>query len=295
MSRRMLSNDMEWLKRHPAVIGGPVILVIGWLDYVSGTEIGLSLLYLVPIALVAWMSSRFQAILCAVVAAACWLAADHAGRPASLFTISFWNSITRLVIYLVTAYLVNRVRRDRDNFETLNSELQHAFRREAELARTDVLTGLPNSRAFLENLAREIARARRDKRGLCVLFLDLDDFKSINDHYGHAAGDSVLTNVGKLIREVVRGGDVVARMGGDEYAILLWHTPQNEAVHIAERLTARVAQFAADYPKARLGVSIGVAWFDEPPTDPDEILGVADREMYEEKAARKSDGQMNDG
>jgi len=276
------------LKRYPVILGVPAVLLIGWFDYISGQEIGLSLFYLIPIGLVAWLASSWQAVACALLAGGCWLTADYLSLRHFSTTV-LWNAFTLFFIYIAAAYLVNHLRRDRDDLQILNNELEHAFKREAELARTDVLTGLPNSRAFLEVLGREVARARRELRGLCMLFLDLDDFKSINDHYGHAEGDEVLTKIGTLVRDVVRGGDVVARMGGDEFGVLLWHVPRAEAAHIAERLTARVAEFATQYPKARLGVSVGIAWFDDPPDNPDEILRAADREMYEEKTARKSD------
>lgn len=281
------------LKRYPVILGVPAVLLIGWFDYLSGQEIGLSLFYLIPIALVAWIATAWQAAACAILAGSCWLTAEYVARG-QFTTTMLWNAFTLFFIYIAGAYLVNHLRRDRDDLQILNNELGHALKREGELARTDVLTGLPNSRAFLEMLETEVARARRELRGICMLFLDLDDFKSINDHYGHAEGDEVLTKIGKLIREVVRSGDVVARMGGDEFGVLLWHVPRSEAVHIAERLTTRVAEFATQYPKSRLGVSVGIAWFDDPPDDPDEILRAADREMYEEKAARKSDVQVTE-
>ncbi len=278
--------NVGWLRRYPVIVGIPIVLMIGWLDYISGPEIGLSLLYLVPIAIVAWFASAEQAVICAILGGVCWLTADYLWQR-ELSSTLLWNNFTLVLIQVVVAYLVNRFRKDRDNLQVLNLELERAFKREAEIARTDVLTALPNSRAFMETLVREVSRAQREKHGLCMLFLDVDDFKSINDHYGHAEGDAVLTKIGKLISEVVRAGDVVARMGGDEFGVLLWHIPRDEAMNIATRLRNRVAQFSTEYPKARLGVSVGIAWFDDPPDDPDEILRAADREMYEEKSARK--------
>ena len=279
---------LAWLRRNPIVVALPLIAATGWLDYVTGPRIGLSLLYLIPVVAVAWLSGTVAAVCCGTFAAMSWLAADWLWQPPELRPISIWNGFTRLVIYVGAAYLVHRVRLDRAQMRTLNGELQDAVSRESLLARTDPLTGLPNSRSFLEQLGRELARARREKQAVCVLFLDLDDFKSINDHYGHAAGNNVLTAIGRLIVESVRAGDIVARMGGDEFVVLLWHTPREEAAHVVERITSRVASFAADYPKTRLGVSIGTAWFAEPPADPEDVLRIADREMYEEKTARKT-------
>jgi diguanylate cyclase (GGDEF)-like protein len=275
------------LRRYPIAIGIPMVLGIGWIDYLSGPDIGLSILYLVPIAIVAWFGTAEQAAVCALLAGFCWLGADYAWRRELTRTV-LWNNFTLVLIQVAGAYLVNRFRRDRDDLRILNLELEHALKREAQIARTDVLTGLPNSRAFLEVLEREVARAKREKGGLCMLFLDVDNFKAVNDYYGHAVGDEVLKKIGNLIVDVVRASDVVARMGGDEFGVLLWHIRKEEATNIADRVRTRVAEFATQYPKARLGVSVGIAWFDEPPEDLDDILRAADREMYEEKAARKA-------
>ena len=112
----------------------------------------------------------------ALVAAGCWLAADI--YTTEHLSVSLWNGLTRSVIYTATAFLIHRVRLDRDALDAMNARLQEALERETSLARTDALTGLPNSRAFLEQLPHDLARARREKKPVAILYLDVDHFKS---------------------------------------------------------------------------------------------------------------------
>jgi diguanylate cyclase (GGDEF)-like protein len=266
----------------------PVILLIGWLDYATGPRIGLSLLYLIPVSVVAWRGRGPDAIGVAIVAAACWIAADLLTARAVQF--SLWNGLTRLVIYTATAFLVHRVRVDRDALDALNSRLQEALQRETTLARTDLLTGLPNSRAFLEQLPHELARAGREKRPVAVLYLDVDHFKSINDRYGHSTGDEVLRRIAEAITQSVRAGDLVARIGGDEFMAVLWSAGAGDATIVAERVSARVLQLAGEYPEAKLGISIGIADASQGNTA-DEIVRAADASMYDVKSWRRQTGR----
>ena len=267
-----------------------LILAVGWIDYITGPQVGLSLLYIAPVAAVAWLVGGPEAIACAIVAAVCWFFADFLWAKTSI-TISLWNSFTRLILYGGVAFLVRRVRVDRDALIGVNVQLQDAVRRESSLARTDQLTGLPNSRAFLEYLLRENARASRERSTLCVLYLDLDNFKRVNDLYGHDAGDAVLREAAQSISTSLRNGDVVARIGGDEFAVLLWHVALDEASHVIDRITRRIAVVAEHYPNAHLGVSIGIGYFDTPPADPEDAVRAADRAMYRSKQSRRQTGR----
>ena len=273
-------------------ITAPLILGIGWLDYITGPELGLSMFYLLPIAAVAWRGRFLPAIALALIAAACWIAADLAVREGSL-VLPFWNGLTRVVIYTATAYLVARVRVDQDELAEMNARLESALERESRLARTDAVTDLPNGRAFLEQLQRELARSRREHHPVSILYADLDGFKAINDRYGHAAGDVVLRLVADAMRKSVRGGDTLARMGGDEFCGVLWKADASSAMHVVNRITSRVQKIAADYPAARLGISIGVVEAREDEKDAEHLLARADAIMYQRKQSRRLDGQMD--
>ncbi|HSP35619.1 MAG TPA: diguanylate cyclase [Thermoanaerobaculia bacterium] len=268
------------------VIALALILAVGWIDYVTGPEIGMSLLYLIPIALVAW-TGGLEALVCAIVGAGCWFAADLPWHTPDYVKISAWNGFTRVVMFGSVAFLVHRVRIDRDALLYVNVQLADAVRREASLARTDQLTGLPNSRAFLEYLFRETARVAREHSTLCVLYIDLDRFKMVNDVYSHDCGDTVLRKTAEAIAHSIRDGDVVARLGGDEFAVLLWHVTEADAQHVVDRITERIDAIAAEFPEAQLGVSVGIGYFDEPPADPEDAVRAADRAMYRAKDARR--------
>lgn len=267
-----------------------LILVVGWIDYITGPEVGLSLLYVAPIAAIGWTAGATEAFVCAVIAALCWFFADFLWEKTAV-TVSVWNAFTRLVLYGGVAFLVHKVRIGRDALVAVNLQLRDAVRREASLARTDQLTGLPNSRAFLEYLVHESARASRERSPLCVLYLDLDRFKRVNDLYSHEAGDAVLREVAQAISSSIRDGDIVARIGGDEFAVLLWHVTLDGASHVIDRVTRRIDPIAAQYPNAHLGVSIGVGYFDTPPADPEEAVRAADRAMYQAKESRRQTGR----
>ena len=156
-------------------------------------------------------------------------------------------------------------------------------RRSAE----DALTGLPNRRAFEEALAREVARARRVRAPLGLVALDVDHFKRVNDTHGHAAGDAVLREVAARIAAAARAGDLVARIGGEEFAALLGGADLSAAAEAAERIRARVREapvaVAAGLALA-VTVSAGVAAL-EPGEDGAALLARADARLYEAKRA----------
>ncbi len=158
----------------------------------------------------------------------------------------------------------------------------------------DPLTGLPNRSLFLETIADRLAggpdHADRSGDGMpVVLFMDLDDFKVVNDTLGHAAGDRLLADVGRRLRQALRPGDVAARLGGDEFAILLDGDPElGEAVGVAARIIEVVhGAFDIDAEEVRIGASIGIATGKVGAVRADELLRNADVAMYTAKAAGK--------
>jgi diguanylate cyclase (GGDEF)-like protein len=152
----------------------------------------------------------------------------------------------------------------------------------------DPLTGLLNRRGFARAYARALAYVRRYGATAALLFLDLDGFKRVNDRHGHAVGDAVLRRLGRLLAKHVRAADVVARVGGDEFAILLWNLSQADAQRRARGLEALVAatRFSASRVPVRIGASIGVTML-----APDDRLAAAlaraDRAMYRRKREKQ--------
>jgi len=151
-------------------------------------------------------------------------------------------------------------------------------------SRRDPLTGLPNRRAFEEDLAREVARAARTGEPLAVVMLDLDRFKAVNDGYGHAAGDAVLRALAARAQGAVRAGDVVARLGGEELGLLLPGADLARAAEVAERLRAALAALPVDAAGHALAVtaSLGCAVL-APGEPPEALVARADARLYDAK------------
>jgi diguanylate cyclase (GGDEF)-like protein len=176
-------------------------------------------------------------------------------------------------------------------FNAIADELAASRARSQELAeelerqaRTDPLTGIANRRAFDEQLARECASARRHGGDLSLLVIDVDGFKTINDAQGHAVGDAVLTRIAAICAAQRRAGDLVARIGGDEFAILLPRTPARGAEAVVAELERRITAepvTAGGAPVAATA-AIGVATAAHR-ADPDALLKAADADMYDRK------------
>ncbi len=162
-----------------------------------------------------------------------------------------------------------------------------------ELARTDPLTSLKNRRAFLESLASQLEISIRHARPLSVLILDIDHFKPYNDEFGHLAGDEVLRQVADILEQVARRSDVVARIGGEEFGIILPETDARGATVLAERFRAAIE--AARWPRRAITASLGAmtADFGQPVPRPrapalSDLLEEADRALYRSKAAGRN-------
>lgn len=155
----------------------------------------------------------------------------------------------------------------------------------SELVLTDPLTAVANSRRFHEELARQLGEHRRHGTCGAVLFLDLDGFKRINDRFGHGVGDQILRGVAMRLAREIRATDIVARMGGDEFAVLLPHTAQEQARTVADRLLAVVESInpRLDDPSARLSASFGMALYPENGATAERLITAADQAMYQAK------------
>ena len=284
-------------RRDATLVAGAVfgVVAVGALDWATGPVFGFSLFYILPIALVAWRCGRGAGWVVAGVATGCWLGADLPYRTTADLPPSLWNGFTRLVIYFFVATATARIRADRAQARALNEKLTTLLLATERLARSDGLTGLANSRAFLEDVAAEVARARRSGGGACLAYVDLDNFKKVNDRYGHAGGDDVLKRVADAMRETLRTADVAARLGGDEFAVLLVDTDKEGAWVAAERIVKRIADVARDYPETGLGASVGIAHFARPPTDAEAVIRAADHAMYRAKSAGKGTFVVVDG
>lgn len=254
-----------------------IVAAIGWLDYETGPDIGLSLLYLIPVAVSGWFGGVAAAVVVGCFAGASWLAADIAWRESdTAVAISLWNAFTRFVIYVSEGVFIALLRRDRE-------KLKRLVTRESLLARTDASTGLPNARAFLERAEGELARGTP----LSVLYVDLDNFKLFNDRLGHAAGDDILEEVARILRETIGEDGIAARIGGDEFALLLAPGDEVRARRVGDAIAERIRDVGRAFPDIGFGATVGVVFFREPPDNAEELLRAADDAMYRGKSMGK--------
>jgi diguanylate cyclase (GGDEF)-like protein len=253
--------------------GFAIIGVIGVIDFASGYEFALSLFYVLPIALITWLTSRRYGVAASIVSSLVWLGADlGTGHTYSHPLIPFWNSLIRLAYFILITLLL--------------AALHRALRREGELARVDYLTGADNSRSFY-NLARlELERLRRYQRPLTLAYIDLDNFKTVNDQLGHSTGDQVLRSVAGAIHGQIRRTDVLARLGGDEFVVMFPETDQASAQAVLAKLHATLL---AEMNRAGWPVtfSVGVITCTAAPASIDDLVKLADELMYTVKHETK--------
>jgi diguanylate cyclase (GGDEF)-like protein len=256
-------------------VGGAVLTVglVGLLDFAIGLSFRLYPLYIPPIALTTWRVGTFAGVAVAITSVASW-ALSH-WLAGEIFSPAAWivNSLAHTTAFLTIIGLISSLK------------ARHAAER--LLARTDALTGLENARSFLETASAELTRQRRTRRPLSIAYLDLDNFKYVNDRHGHLVGDTVLARVADALRSSTRTTDTLSRMGGDEFAVLMPETDVNGARAVLERVQAEINREMAahGWPVA---CSVGAVVFQEPARDVDELIRLADNLMYEVKQAGKN-------
>lgn len=177
--------------------------------------------------------------------------------------------------------LIEEIDRLREQVAELQGRVEHLN----ELAHQDTLIKLPNRRGFMRELEGMLERVNRHESGAAMLFVDLDGLKMINDSFGHRAGDEALIQVANLLTSGLRRGDFVARIGGDEFGILLENASEDSAHETAARLADLIfdCEFTHDGDELPLSVAIGVAMFDGSDS-PHDVMARADEEMYRRKA-----------
>lgn len=158
-----------------------------------------------------------------------------------------------------------------------------------EMANSDTLTGLPNRRLFFDRFEQVFEHAERYEHGFGLLYVDVDDFKNINDTYGHDAGDYLLVEVGKRLKKSCRRSDTVARLGGDEFVVILTHLDSREAcAAVADKVVEAMSKpFDMGGEKVSITLSIGVSLYPDDSTDRDELLALSDKAMYKAKMSGK--------
>ena len=218
--------------------------------------------------------------------------ADGTSSTWRSFKFPCYDSAGNVMLAGVAVDVTEEVGR-KSELERYHHELEEANDQLRKLAVTDVLTGLKNRRAFEERLVMEFSMARRRKRELAVLLLDVDNFKQINDRYGHAAGDDVLQKLGILLRTTLRLPDLPARYGGEEFVVLLPESGEEGAMGVARRIMERVAE--EQWNNESMTVSIGMAAMNESLVNGLQLVALADEALYAAKRAGKNRAMLHGG
>ena len=249
------------------------IFLVGAVDFATGVELRTFPLYYLPIAFAAWYFGRTWTVVAVGLSTVAWVGSNFlAGLHYSSPAIWLFNTVMLISSFLVVGLLL--------------AELKEALIHEKQLSRLDALTGLMNARAFREEAAPILSVARRKNRPVTVAYIDLDDFKGVNDAHGHHEGDAMLRHVASAIRRCTRISDLAARMGGDEFVLLLPETGAREARVSLDRLGCRLAE-VLDSSRHPVTASIGAVVFATVTEGLDAMIHAADRRMYMAKAAGK--------
>jgi diguanylate cyclase (GGDEF)-like protein len=250
-----------------------LVVIIGIIDFHTGYQISFSIFYLLPIVWVTWQSGRNQGLIISFFSMIAWLEADLLAEHLYVNDlIPYWNAFMRFCVYVFITILT--------------SKLKKSLEKEKSLARTDHLTQTANSRWFLEELELEKRRAYRYNYPFTLVYIDLDDFKQINDSLGHRIGDRVLQQVSNVLRKEIRETDMVSRLGGDEFTLLLPRTDRKSAEEVLNRvrISLKSSMQRNGYP---ISFSMGSATFIKTEESVDNLITKADNLMYKAKKSGK--------
>lgn len=267
--RKMAEN-----KLFLGIINFILVAMVGLFDFITGNEVNVTILYLIPICIVTWYIGEIPGIVAADISAGVYLASDLINKRTQNYGIvDIWNAIMFLAFFTIVVIILSR--------------LKKTLIREKNLARIDFLTDIYNLKGFYDYGVREVDKCRRYLRPISVAYIDCDNFKQINDTYGHQTGDELLKVIAATIVDNVRMTDLAARLGGDEFAIMLSETGQEAVKTVIERVRKNL-QGNVQNKNWPVTFSIGVVIFNNAPETLDEAVKKADELMYKVKKNGKN-------
>ena len=221
--------------------------------------------YLVPVSFFSWFIGKRSGIAVAISSAAIGFLVRFKDAPGA---VAYWDALILSTLYITAAFMI--------------VQLKRLYERERDLSRIDPLTNIPNRRALHEAASQAKRVAERNRAPLSICYIDVDNFKAINDRFGHNTGDRVLAVAAATMAGALRPSDVVARMGGDEFAVLLPGAHGDYAAVIMRRVGDQL-QHAMRLNRWPVTFSIGMASFSPPLASVAEMLAEADKAMYVQK------------
>jgi diguanylate cyclase (GGDEF)-like protein len=252
------------------LVGFPFVLAV---DALTGIKLSFSLFYLLPIATVTWFAGMNWGLAFSALSAVTWFVVDIiSGQTYPLPTMRYWNAFIRLGFFVTVALLLPALK---------------ALEREKELARTDPLTGAANRRYLFEVLDRELWRSQRYGRPFTVVYIDLDGFKAINDRFGHRTGDEILRTVVRRAKKHLRKTDIIARIGGDEFVLLLPETDRPGSKKTTNKIWTALRN-GMDKSHWPLTFSIGALTCRGEQTSSEGLIQKADELMYTVKKSGRN-------
>ena len=277
MTKLARLNLTAWLGRRSrlflastAIFG---LVFVSCLRFLAPTELHITFLFLLPISFATWFLSPALGWLFVVAATVVLLFFDIGHPESARHGILFSNALMNLGFFSFVVFIF--------------SEVRMLYGRERELSLQDPLTGLLNHRAFVETVATENRRLQRHPHSLTIAYMDLDNFKGVNDRHGHAVGDALLKSMAHMMTSTVRSTDFVARLGGDEFAILLPDTNAEAARSVMAKLQEKLLQHFREQNYS-VTLSIGAVTFETMKENPSAMIYMADETMYAVKQRGKN-------
>lgn len=250
------------------------VVIISIPDYLAGLDISLSLFYILPIVIATWYAGKNAGFVIAFLSAVpLFLEQLNNNYLVNHQGIFFWNLFLQIGTTLTVVFLLDRL-------------VAHA-KNESNLARIDSVTGILNRRGFFEHLEFSLGLMAREEVKLALAYIDLDDFKAINDKEGHDEGDRVLRLVASTLEQSARQSDVIGRLGGDEFALLIHGVDQEQAPFFIEKIRLALKR-AFETEKLMVTCSIGCVTFHALVIDINSAIKAADLLMYKVKREGKN-------
>ena len=250
-------------------LGCLMSVFLGFIDHALGYEISFSIFYLLAILFVFHYETFAKAVIVAFFSSLIWLAADlMSGNRYSFWLIPFWNAFMRFGFFYIIIYLALKMRKEKEYHQ--------------QLSLIDPLTEILNSRSFFQQLTMARGRALRFNQSLTLVYIDVDNFKQVNDRFGHAKGDELLRLIAKAIQTSIRVYDVVARIGGDEFVLLLPETNKEQAQSVLSRIGENFIVLVKKEISS-VSLSIGVATYQSFSYSVADMISMADQLMYDVK------------